>query len=410
MTGRTEHTDLELDYIAEESRNLGTIVVTFWPRTPSPMPEPYTVLSVSSDAVRIGTPSGSSSLSLPSRVFPQSTTISAVSAHLHELRLSTVPPSPTHARPDLEVLAPLSTAELRSALPAVFACGSCDAQLVDAREVTRYNALPSEHWAELLDAWMCHQDQTLNEDLVAKGKGVKPRDGEALVGAAYVLFGTDATMGWTTPAGAEVSPACQVFSHPYHRTSGPTRKSAPSFDPGPAELAGRPREPRGRGFLRTLPKGAVLIQGSNIESLPVAKQPLDSRSTSRRLQATAHTPSPPCISHSSQSHANATIQSTRTETDDSLLPAHCTTCAAVIGSHVVPLDRSQPSFLRLLKYATYATASTTGSPLLRYSLSLHLTSALLELGQAHACHRFVLVDAEDDRPRLLVRAAPPLTL
>jgi ubiquitin-protein ligase E3 D len=37
-----------------------------------------------------------------------------------------------------------------------------------------------------------------------------------------------------------------------------------------------------------------------------------------------------------------------------------------------------------------------------YSLATHLTAEMLEIGQAHACHRFVVEDAEQEKARLLV--------
>lgn len=130
---------------------------------------------------------------------------------------------------------------------------------------------------------------------------------------------------------------------------------------------------------------------------------------------------------------------TRSESNDELHPAHCAICNALIGQHVVSLDpaHSGTSFVRILKYATYPVGSTpplgeegaastsqTGQftangltapaasapttqaqapgPVKRYSLAAHLTAEMLELGQAHACHRFVIEDAEDERVRLLL--------
>jgi len=49
--------------------------------------------------------------------------------------------------------------------------------------------LPSEHWEELVEAWMCHSDQKLHEHVVKHGKrGFWPKEGEALVGGSYILF------------------------------------------------------------------------------------------------------------------------------------------------------------------------------------------------------------------------------
>ncbi|KAJ7869093.1 hypothetical protein B0H14DRAFT_2727593, partial [Mycena olivaceomarginata] len=44
-----------------------------------------------------------------------------------------------------------------------------------------YRDLPSEHWEELVDAWMCHADQKLNA-----------REGQALRGGSYILFEEEA--------------------------------------------------------------------------------------------------------------------------------------------------------------------------------------------------------------------------
>lgn len=37
-----------------------------------------------------------------------------------------------------------------------------------------------------------------------------------------------------------------------------------------------------------------------------------------------------------------------------------------------------------------------------YSFATHITAELLQIGQAHACHRFVVEDVETEQARLLV--------
>ncbi|GAA6020961.1 hypothetical protein JCM11491_001565 [Sporobolomyces phaffii] len=295
----------QFDWITEESRNLGSLVVTFWPRNASgssPADE-VQVVSVEPDALVVAPVRGgpASRLSLPSRVIPQQATVTSSGAS-YEVKLVTIRPSPTKSRADLEVHVPLSTAELRESMPVSFACSTCHTELVDSASVTRYNALPSEHWAELLDAWMCHPDQTLSQDLVSKGKGIKPRADEGLVGTSYILFPRGPTKNWKTPE-----------------------------------------------------KAAAI----------------------------------------------------RSPSDDKLWPAHCTCCAALVGYHVEPLSPTVPAStsFRLLKYAAYplvGAAVTPTSDFPEYSLPCHLTAEMLETGQAHACHRFVLEDAEQERPRLLL--------
>ena len=219
---------LTLDFLAEESRNLGSLLVTFWPRSPpsatasssstAPSTTTYTVVEVLPLSLLVAPSNGGplSSLTLPSRVPPQSVVTLTTSSSSFSAKLATTTSSEERPRPDLEIHEPLTTSDLRSALPAAFACATCDAQLVESSSIFKYNALPSEHWAELLDAWMCHQDQTLSDDLVAKGKGIKPRQDEALVGANYVLFGRDRTLNWSTPEKSQVSslPSSPSRSHP----------------------------------------------------------------------------------------------------------------------------------------------------------------------------------------------------
>ncbi|GAA5893750.1 hypothetical protein JCM5296_001124 [Sporobolomyces johnsonii] len=300
----------QFDWITEESRNLGTLVVTFWPRTPSSSSrdDEYDVVAVETEAILVASSRGgpASRLSLPCHVVPQQANVTSQGPY-HEVKLVTINPSPTRNRADLEVHVPLSTSELRDTMPTSFACATCHAELVDSSTITRYNALPSEHWAELLDAWMCHQDQTLSDDLIQKGKGIKPRLDEGLVGTSYVLFPREVTRNWATPEQS---------------------------------------------------------------------------------------------------------QSTRSPNDDLLHPAYCSSCSSLIGSHVTPLTlSSSPSStaFRLLKYAAYPIVKPPSDSLaaersvpIRYSLSSHLTAEMLETGQAHACHRFVLEDAEQEKTRLLI--------
>lgn len=241
-----------VDFVAEESRNLGTLVISFWPRSSSPGKDEWEVLSVESEAIVVAPITGgpASRLTLPCRVIPQQVTV-ICHGDFHEVKLITLDPSPTRSRHDLEVHAPVSTAELRAALPTSFACATCHTTLVDSSAVVKYNALPSEHWAELLDAWMCHQDQTLSDDLIAKGKGIKPREGEGLVGSAYVVFERGITRNWLTPEKSEVSSVPDSVARPppsshLHPSSGPTRRSSSCSHHASecTHLAGCLREPR----------------------------------------------------------------------------------------------------------------------------------------------------------------------
>lgn len=106
------------------------------------------------------------------------------------------------------------------------------------------------------------------------------------------------------------------------------------------------------------------------------------------------------------------LQPTKADNGDFLYPAHCTSCHALVGSQVRPADSSagEQTAMRLLKYATCAVSSSADTPAVRHSLASYITAELLETGQAHACHRFVLEDAETEQAKLLVRPSPLLLL
>lgn len=76
----------------------------------------------------------------------------------------------------------------------------------------------------MLDSWMCHGDQELSEDLIKKGKGIRPREGEGLVAAAYIVFEIGCTQGWKGRNGDEVRVR---FPTPFLSTSlvGPIKKA-----------------------------------------------------------------------------------------------------------------------------------------------------------------------------------------
>ncbi|TFK23801.1 hypothetical protein FA15DRAFT_670172 [Coprinopsis marcescibilis] len=116
----------------------------------------------------------------------------------------------------------LDATQLEAASPTSFVCASCSLPIIvpgpSANNGTAspplsplaYRDLPSEHWEELVEAWMCHPDQKLHETVMkhARGNGragndvqVKvgaggresrggfwPRKGQCFVGGSYLLF------------------------------------------------------------------------------------------------------------------------------------------------------------------------------------------------------------------------------
>jgi hypothetical protein len=129
-------------------------------------------------------------LALPARTQPGPQEVRVQGLH-YEVKIATLE---AHS-PRVEEPLPLLDAEqLRSHAPTTFICASCSLPLVHGARITRYDDLPSEHWAELVDAWMCHTDQTLNAQVAQHAKGFWPRSGQALVGGSYILFDKSAAV------------------------------------------------------------------------------------------------------------------------------------------------------------------------------------------------------------------------
>jgi hypothetical protein len=114
------------------------------------------------------------------------------SGHL-EVKLDCTTPQPNgHGSPPYAGDSPgtglLDATQLKALNPTTFICASCSLPLVQSSRLSRYNDLPSEHWAELLEAWMCHSDQKLTDRVAVYANGLWPTPGQALVGGSYVLF------------------------------------------------------------------------------------------------------------------------------------------------------------------------------------------------------------------------------
>ncbi|KAK3826378.1 MAG: ubiquitin-conjugating enzyme E2-binding protein [Linnemannia elongata] len=142
-------------------------------------------------------------LLLPARVMPTRTTLdpSSSRSNLLSLKLTALPNMPLET-PNSSSLSAASTTEFPpSPLPASqlqglenLACGSCGNILLSSTTssgpgspsgpIQRVVDLPSEHWQELVDCWMCHE-----EDFTELREGdLGARIGQALVGGTYLLI------------------------------------------------------------------------------------------------------------------------------------------------------------------------------------------------------------------------------
>jgi ubiquitin-protein ligase E3 D len=160
----------------------------------------------------------STPLFLPTPVLLGKFTVECSGEH-YEIKLAT----PTASNPTAGVVsqsdtganenatATLDAAHLTSIAPSSFICASCSLPFVQSSNAStakpqspfadsveaeaeglgglNYRDLPSEHWAELLDAWMCHHDQKLADRIAQTAKeGFWPAKGECLVGGSYLLL------------------------------------------------------------------------------------------------------------------------------------------------------------------------------------------------------------------------------
>jgi len=190
----SESDQFSVTYVAEHHENLQHILVFLTVKGVIPGADiEAEVLPAGGDADSSGgdylvVKSGSSTslpLCLPGRTTPGKKHIRVQSGH-YEIKLSTLP---TNASSETTSAPLLDSTQLSTANPTSFICSSCSLPLVQASKIQGYKDLPSDHWEELVDAWMCHTDQKLNEHVMKHGKGgFWPEAGQALVGGSYILF------------------------------------------------------------------------------------------------------------------------------------------------------------------------------------------------------------------------------
>ncbi|KAJ7754562.1 HECT-like ubiquitin-conjugating enzyme-binding-domain-containing protein [Mycena metata] len=262
-------------------------------------------------------PNTSLPLCLPGRTTPGKKQIKVQGSH-YELKLTTLP---TTTSPETSSAPLLDATQLTTANPSSFICASCSLPLVQSSKVQTYKDLPSDHWEELVDAWMCHTDQKLNERVMKHGKsGFWPEAGQALVGGSYILF--------------------EEGSMVKHHLSSADSPKQPEMDSTPEALA---------GFAR----------GGFVEGLAV------SRGEDWRLVR--------CL------------------------------CGAVVGrcqEHQAAAGTENANVFRMLKYAIRPVSSSTEPS--RLPLSAFIVEDMTEFVEAHASYRFIILDEEDERPRILI--------
>lgn len=133
---------------------------------------------------------------LPAHTTPGPRDVQAQGSH-YEIKLmnnrpsSSSSPSSAHTSDNEDDGPPplLDASQLTNIKPSSFLCASCSLPLIQSSRVSQYRDLPSEHWEELVEAWMCHGDQKLSEQVAKQGQsGFWPAPGQGLVGGSYILF------------------------------------------------------------------------------------------------------------------------------------------------------------------------------------------------------------------------------
>lgn len=136
-------------------------------------------------------PSLSIDVVLPVFVYSDQTMPLVPQSLYQEAKLSALPtPAASNA---LMITHALSAPDFRSMKPTVLCCTICQRHLAGLpfyRDLKQaYKDLPSDHWAEMIDIWMCHDDPAFTARLAGMTEeGFWPRDGGVLVGGSYVLL------------------------------------------------------------------------------------------------------------------------------------------------------------------------------------------------------------------------------
>ncbi|KAJ3554823.1 hypothetical protein NM688_g2904 [Phlebia brevispora] len=375
----TVHEGLDVSYVAEYHENLQHVLAFF---SVSGLPEgaeveaevvPASTSTMDEREVltlRCG-PSTSPPLSLPASVPHGKVDVTVVGGEHYQIKLRsnpfTEPYTPTGSSSDSETQNEfLDATHFQTLAPTSFVCSSCSLPIAHPAELA-YRDLPSEHWAELVDAWMCHSDLKLNQQ-VKKGakEGFWPSEGQVLVGGSYVLLREDAMMlAHLREAEVPVKLAWEILPM--------------VACPGAGNFVVRYDEAL-VGFAVGGPRLEVFGAATEFTPLADTKRP---RSTFFMLNnpriAEVHAARATCVETFPLSTIGLTFD---------VFAALYLDVVSTIPRKKVALctgSRSMPSDLPI-----------------RIPLSAFVVEDMNEYVRAHATYRFVVVDEEEERPRILV--------
>ncbi|KAF8331278.1 HECT-like ubiquitin-conjugating enzyme-binding-domain-containing protein [Cantharellus anzutake] len=188
-------TEEHYSYVAELQENLRTVqLLVDVPLSPQTAWTAEVISrgsgeSCSSTVLIRGGPSEKFFVSLPANAYLGPVGIRRVQNHL-EAKI----PLHKDLAPDSDFSPIHDAAALTSLQPTSFICASCSLPLVktavpeESSRSVSYSDLPSDHWAEFIESWMCHKDLHLSESYTKRGRqGVEPSTSKILVGGSHML-------------------------------------------------------------------------------------------------------------------------------------------------------------------------------------------------------------------------------
>lgn len=105
-----------------------------------------------------------------------------------EARLAALPTASSALSFNSAITHALSAPNLRQLAPRSLCCTHCDREIAEFPSDVQFKDLPSEHWAEMLEVWMCHADPAFTAHIAKQTRdGFWPSTNTVLVGGSYLL-------------------------------------------------------------------------------------------------------------------------------------------------------------------------------------------------------------------------------
>ncbi|KAK4686057.1 ubiquitin-protein ligase E3 D, partial [Tremellales sp. Uapishka_1] len=401
----------DVAYIAEHQENLRSVQIMIQGAGSSPDYVLETEVSTAEgvdEAVLVSRkdPSVSSRITLPTLVRPgQSAALLSTDLSL-EGKLAALPTTSSGSISSLNthLTHALSSPELRDYQPRSLECAICHHRIADLAGERIYKDLPSEHWAEMMEIWMCHNDPSFTAQLAKHTKdGFWPTAGTILVGSSYLLVHSseiDCTdlVVQNAPNVSDLFVDFQSLLPPCNLRAIRRPSSFPLTVSSPYSQDGRTVETLA-SFDGPFPSEA----GARQESLSLLA---DTTCPKSRPAFTSNGPSASEINdlclerHRAETTPEATFRHPATSPFNGMWRSVTCSCGEVLGKKRFEDGKIGHGTFKLDKWAV-GFSKADDSPL-RYPLSVFILSELLELAQAHASYRFIVADEETSERRLLI--------